>query len=471
MVEFQAPEGQRPLGITLHWVFHGTLTELTLDGANERNRPFMKNRLTYDTLATTATLCLFVLSAVLAPRALNAQPFNLDDKIKPVHLKWVDYGEPDGKQQQKVCVAEVTQTEKAMYFFANGISIYEPLYAGVTGDAQTALKVSLHSRNWRDHDRSGKTDDKGHWEDSFKTEGDFGMRVVADVLPVTYTIVLWKGVEARLSPQSPFETADAGSGGFLRFMRENGTWIAIGVLVAMVAFLLFKLKGRRAGQVGSVVLMLGATGQAGAQGQIEAVRQLSADAIAEAVGSRASADQMGAHWATGVGYMSTFVGALPAAQDLYNSLQTLNAEACVPDLSISPEAMVPASCSEESECAECFKGVYTRHSYTLQKLARMRCIYLNTKDFVAKSVAFGDNMSGIHAMTGIAWQQERTGILKSLEQLKGTYDKKYGEFMVTVNKELQEIGECEKQVGEEDWFQKYGFIYFGFLKEKYKRDD
>ncbi|MFZ1705585.1 MAG: hypothetical protein WAT79_14645, partial [Saprospiraceae bacterium] len=207
------------------------------------------------------------------------------------------------------------------------------------------------------------------------------------------------------------------------------------------------------------------------QGQIGAVRQMSADAIAQATGSRASADRMGAQWATGVGYMSKFVGALPAAEALYNSLRTLNAGACVPDLSISPEAMVPASCSEESECAECFKGVYARHSYTLQKLARIRCIYQNTKEFVNKSVAFGDNMSGIHAMTGIAWQHERVGILKSLADLKVTYDKKYGEFMVTINQELQEIGECEKKVGEEDWFQKYGFIYYGFLKEKYKRDD
>jgi|GEM_PF-572693 hypothetical protein len=422
-----------------------------------------------------------VLIAHLICGALYAQPFNLDEKIKPVQLEWVNYGELEGKQQQKVCVAEVTQTEKAMYFFANGISIYEPLYVGVTGDVGSRLKVSLHSVNWRDMDLSGITNGDGHWEESFKTENDFGLRVVSDVLPVSYTIVLWKGGEARIAPESPFRPQNAG-GGFMRFLNEHVAALAIGVLVLVVAFLLFKLRTRKNKHVGSAVLFFFATAQVLGQGEIElrlipdsavqqAVRQMDADAVARATGSRASADRMGAQWATGVGYMSKFVGALPAAEALYNSLRTLNAGGCVPDLSISPEAMVPSSCAEESECAECFKGVYARHSYSLQKLARMRCIYKNTKEFVNKSVAFGDNMSGIHAMTGIAWQQERTGILQSLNQLKGTYDKKYGEFMITINQELQEIGECEKKVGEEDWFQKYGFIYYGFLKEKYKRDD
>ncbi|MBK6551860.1 MAG: hypothetical protein IPG11_15855 [Flavobacteriales bacterium] len=75
----------------------------------------------------------------------------------------------------------------------------------------------------------------------------------------------------------------------MRFLNEHVAALAIGVLVLVVAFLLFKLRARKTKQVGSVVLFFFTTTHVLGQGQIGAVRQMSADAIAQATGSRASA--------------------------------------------------------------------------------------------------------------------------------------------------------------------------------------
>lgn len=101
----------------------------------------------------------------------------------------------------------------------------------------------------------------------------------------------------------------------------------------------------------------------------------------------------------------------------------------------------------------------------------MRCIYTNTKKFTDAAISFGDNVSGIHGVMGIAWQNERRGIEQSLRDFEATYDNKYKALMESMQVALNGISACEAKFGMRDWYQRFGFLYFEMMKEKYKRDD
>ena len=105
------------------------------------------------------------------------------------------------------------------------------------------------------------------------------------------------------------------------------------------------------------------------------------------------------------------------------------------------------------------------------QLGRLWCIYTNTKNFNNAAIAFGDNTSGIHAVTGLSWQYARAGIVETYNHFKGTYDSKYIALIASLQRALMQISSCENAYGEPDWYQRFGFIYYEFMKERYKRID
>lgn len=157
--------------------------------------------------------------------------------------------------------------------------------------------------------------------------------------------------------------------------------------------------------------------------------------------------------------------------EFYNSMQALDENECVPDFTTPAEAMMPTGCASNEECASCYDESINRLNTVRKSLARMRCIYTNTKKFTDAAISFGDNVSGIHGVMGIAWQNERRGIEKSLQDFEKTYDKKYADLMTSMQTALNGINACEAKFGMRDWYQRFGFLYFEMMKEKYKRDD
>lgn len=145
----------------------------------------------------------FVCSGVTA---VQAQPFALDEKIKPSELKLTDYTSKDPRMKGKVAVAEVTQKNDSLYFFVKGISIFSPVIVLVESmDKTEKLNVSLHKNTWNVVERMGETDSNGIWSDRFNTGGDVGVKVVARKFPVRYQIVLWVGDEVDMAMPSPFK--------------------------------------------------------------------------------------------------------------------------------------------------------------------------------------------------------------------------------------------------------------------------
>lgn len=195
------------------------------------------------------TICLLCFTKTVFP-----QPFTLDPSIKPVELKLYKFSPAkEPKAKGKLNVTDVNQVKDTMYFFAKGVSIYSPVYVGISAlDETNPVEVSLHKMNWKEAERTGTTDSKGQWKEKFKTENDFGIRVIANKKPATYSLVVWAGDEPKMELPTVFKKRDGKGDGETKvagassnFFKDNLPYIIIGVLTLAILFLVIKLKSKR----------------------------------------------------------------------------------------------------------------------------------------------------------------------------------------------------------------------------------
>ena len=208
-----------------------------------------------------------------------------------------------------------------------------------------------------------------------------------------------------------------------------------------------------------------------AYSQADAVRQMGENELNQIRDQNQSAANVNSSVGNALGYLNTFMGAARSAQDLYNSSRSLSNGECSPDFSTSGDAMMPSSCLRGSPCEECYRTATNELTFVRRQLGRLSCIYNNTKNFNNSAIAFGDNASGIHAVTGLAWQNARAEIVSTFNHFKQTYDNKYTGLIGSLERALKAIDVCERSYGQPDWFQRSGFIYLEFMKDKYKRTD
>ncbi len=172
-----------------------------------------------------------------------------------------------------------------------------------------------------------------------------------------------------------------------------------------------------------------------------------------------------------MGNLQEYMDWLEDRRNEWNTIQNFDPNECSPDFSASTAAMMPSTCVGNQACSECYERAVGELNFIRAQLGRLSCIYSNTKNFNESALAFGDNMSGIHAVTGAAWQSARGEVVGQFNSFKRTYDNKYRDMMGSLQRALQSIGTCEMQYGLPDWYQRFGFIYFEFMKDKYKRVD
>jgi hypothetical protein len=205
--------------------------------------------------------------------------------------------------------------------------------------------------------------------------------------------------------------------------------------------------------------------------QSNAIQQMGEDEISNMQQQEASNDAVNSSIGDALGHLNTFLSIASSAQDLYNASRSLSSGECAPDFSTDSRAMMPSSCTS-ADCQECYTKAVNELNFVRRQLGRLSCIYNNTKNFNNSAIAFGDNASGIHAVTGLAWQNARAEIVAEYNHFKQTYDDKYQGMMGSLEKALKSIGDCERQFGgDSDWYQRFGFIYLEFMKDKYKRND
>lgn len=173
----------------------------------------------------------------------------------------------------------------------------------------------------------------------------------------------------------------------------------------------------------------------------------------------------------GIEQLNQFMNIYSSARDLYDAMQTLDRGECTPDFTVDSRAVMPSTCQGNQECTSCFQDALAKINFVRQGLGRMRCIWINTKALTDYAVSFGDNVAGLHGAMGLVWQNERAGIIGSYNHFKQTYDRKYTDFMGSLNSALMEMDACERQFGMPDWYQRFGYMFLEIMKEKYKRTD
>jgi hypothetical protein len=157
-----------------------------------------------------------------------------------------------------------------------------------------------------------------------------------------------------------------------------------------------------------------------------------------------------------------------------------------------PEGMpkMPVHCVEEAEGdreppsltlgtdgapasgCECFQQAYRDLRFVRKQLAKLRCIYVTTRDLVEFAEAFGDDVSSFHGAMGLMWQSQKFQIEESMDNLRESYDEQYQNGMNALRKALKTIASCEAEhFDEPDWYNRFGFIYYQFMADRYKRSD
>jgi hypothetical protein len=206
-------------------------------------------------------------------------------------------------------------------------------------------------------------------------------------------------------------------------------------------------------------------------GKILAQSQMDAGGITGLGDRWGHLEEMGEHLLEELEGLNEYTQTAASAWDLYNATLAMDNSECVPDLSVDASHMMPTACRGNGECQSCYTGAYRELAFIRRQLARLSCIYNNTKTFNEAAIAFGDNTSGIHAVTGLSWQNARAEILHAYNSFKQTYDNKYTGMINGLQQALMSISRCEGQYGTPDWYQRFVFIYFEMMKEKYKRTD
>jgi hypothetical protein len=404
-----------------------------------------------------------LLAIIGATRTAGAQPFTLDQKIKPTELKLQPYGTKGSRADGRVYAAEITQTEPTQYFFVQGLSIYSPEYVGVTGEDPSAkLAVSLHKETWEQAHRQGEVAANRRWDARFKTSGDFGIKVTADHVPAKYALLVWSGAEVDAPIPSPFTGSTTG-----RKTTAGASspmlYVIIGVLViALVVVTAIKFKPAR------MCLLIGALATA----PLIARTAFAGDgdypkAVAEMLEQ-----------------LKAFLEHQESVKDFWESLQALSSGEAVPDMTqrgpslpssclepdwkIRPEDRAVGANSTYGSC-QCMATAVGKLRANRQMLEKLRILVANQKNFVDKATALGNSFSQLHTVLGLQWIGiKKESIDEPYAQFKTIANQKHKALMDAIEKDLKDISDCEARLGEPDWYAKYGFMYYEFLYAAYK---
>jgi hypothetical protein len=395
-------------------------------------------------------MCLLIAGGTA--RTATAQPFTLDEKIKPTELKLEPLRSGDPKTDGRVYGATITQTQPVQYFFVQGVSIYSPVYVGATvDDPSSSAQIEVHKETWDQANLHGDTGGSGHWDAKFKTSGDFGIKVTSDRPQTKYALLVWVGNEVNAPIPSPFTR----SGGSVRAARSsanvNVLYIIIALLVgALIAVVLMKSKSARACLlIGSVAGASLVARPSYAQGYDKAVAAM-------------------------LGDLKQFLSQQESVDKFWQSLKTLSQSETQPNDAQSGPPL-PSSCVDNGWAlpsnpgCQCMASATDKLRKNRQMLEKLRVLVANQKNFVDKAIALGNSYAQLHTLLGLQWVGIRKhDIEEPYAEFKQISRQKHQGLMDAIQKDLQDVSACEAKLGEPDWYQKSGFMYYEFLYAAYR---
>lgn len=429
---------------------------------------------------------------------LFAQPYTLDENVKPVQL---DLKEDKKREGATAVAANVTITNEIQYFFVKGCNMLQFIDVFIFSNfGNPDFKADLVRNTWEDIEQSASTgsSDKGIINFKLRAEGDFGFKVIPTGEKINYTIVVYASPPAEDYLGSAFRKANdseikvggessSDSGGGSSGNGSGGPsntllYVIIGVALLVIGFLASKVLSKKSTNILLLLFTFTLCSTGLAQDDYGLVPELETVDIEDIRNDeyRRTLNEMGSELFEGAG------GAVDAAldrldevgdiirdddryrvvRDLYDSYTGLGD--CINSTPPPGMPRIPSFCDTD-ECGTCFTNARRKFNQNRYTFERLKTIYSCTKTFTDRAIAFGDNVSGVHGVSGLAWQSEKRKIEKSVKDLQKAYDDKYVELLQSQREALMMLNECEGEHGIPDWYDRFGYMYYEFTAMNYRR--
>lgn len=138
---------------------------------------------------------------------------------------------------------------------------------------------------------------------------------------------------------------------------------------------------------------------------------------------------------------------------------------------IMGKGLPPKSSPDAGQCTACYTAAETKIDSTRIAFERLRI----KLDYTTRLVKYGENaLSGMGAAGGSLATMEAQAQIHHVDEAMAdfyvAYDAKYTELLAGLKSKLDDFETCEtKYFGNPDWYNRYGFIYYQFMADKYKR--
>ncbi len=144
-----------------------------------------------------------------------------------------------------------------------------------------------------------------------------------------------------------------------------------------------------------------------------------------------------------------------------------------PDYAPPGSPRIPSACAGSAQCNACYEKAVRDINFYRYSLDKGRGITNNALQYAKKAMAFGDTGSQTMGVGGLAWTHKaKPEIEKSVAKLRKTYQSKYTEWIAGLQTSLQALGKCEEEFFKErDWYNRFGYIYYSFMADRYKSPD
>ena len=416
------------------------------------------------------TLVRLSLAAILATAvAFTAHAQNPDPNDKtPVHPLTLEKNA--GIANGRIAMVEGEAGPEGVRLVVNKLSIVQPTaVALVPMDANDDLRVSLWKYAEDDQRHEASTGRDGYASFMFRTEDDLQLKITSPNGPARYRLAVWAGDEVDLPLPSPFVAEgfdDSGTGTPMIMYVLTAGVLAIAVFLGMIA-----MRKKNAAPMllllpGMLALDSTPTPVSGTDWLIDAAQKAAGIAKNTAPGPTGKA----------FGWVEDAIGKGKAGKDALDAYDTLSKSDKSLDPNYRPAGSpnVPSHCTAPDGkgaegCNDCYAAAHRKLNAVRAAFEKLRRVGTTTRAFAAKSIAFGDSVSGVHGVAGLGWQPERAKIEQSLKNFEQAYDAKHAELVGLLEAALRDIGQCElKHFNVPDWYDRYGFIYYTFMADRYR---
>jgi hypothetical protein len=134
--------------------------------------------------------------------------------------------------------------------------------------------------------------------------------------------------------------------------------------------------------------------------------------------------------------------------------------------------LLPSRCAKDPECGPCFKKANKDLMEARSLLETQYVIYKQTELATGRIIELGDAAAGMSSIAKFVWDQEKHGttVTAAQEKFYGQYDSNLEKLLRNVNDALIAQAGCERNAfGDQDWYNRYGWLYYSFLRDRYTR--